>query len=157
MSGPNTYNQHIIEQFRADGGKTDYPGPLVLLTTTGGRSGQPRTTPVAYTRDGDHLVIIASAGGAPTHPDWYFNLVAHPLVTVELGAETFQARASVAEGAERDRLYARHALALGFDADYYRQKTARQIPVIILTRLDWSASEARTRAAHHTGHAAHRP
>jgi deazaflavin-dependent oxidoreductase (nitroreductase family) len=136
MSAPNQYNQHIIEQFRANGGKTDYSGPLVLITTTGAKSGQPRTTPVAYTRDGDQLVIIASAGGAPTHPDWYFNLVARPMVTVELGTETFRARATVVEGAERDRLYAQHARVLGF-ADY-REQTTRRIPVITLTRLDQS-------------------
>jgi deazaflavin-dependent oxidoreductase (nitroreductase family) len=131
----DTYNQHIIEQFRANSGTTDYSGPLVLLTTTGARSGQPRTTPVAYSRDGERLVIIASAGGAPNHPDWYFN-VAHPIVTVELGSEEFQACATVAEGAERDRLFAQHALALGFSEPEYRQKTTRQIPVIILTHVD---------------------
>jgi deazaflavin-dependent oxidoreductase (nitroreductase family) len=136
MSGPTNYNQQIIDQFRANGGTTDYPGLLVLLTTTGARSGQSRTTPVAYSRDGDQLVIIASAGGAPTHPDWYHNLVAHPMVRVELGSETFQACATVVEGGERDRLYAQHALALGFSIADYRQKTTRQIPVIILTRMD---------------------
>ena len=135
MSSPNNYNQQIIKQFRAHGGKTDYPGPLVLLTTTGAKSGQPRTTPVAYSIDGADLVIIASAGGAPTHPAWYHNLVAHPTVTVELGCETFQARARVVAGAERDRLYAQHALALGFSTSDYRQKTTRQIPVIILARI----------------------
>lgn len=135
MSGPNNYNQHMIEQFRAYGGKTDYPGPLVLLTIIGAKSGQPRTTPVAYSVDGDHLVVIASAGGAPTHPDWYYNLVAHPIVTVELHSETFQARAAVAEGAERDRLFAQHAMALGFSESGYQQKTTRQIPVIILSRM----------------------
>jgi deazaflavin-dependent oxidoreductase (nitroreductase family) len=136
MSGPDKYNQQIIEQFRANGGKTDYPGPVVLLTTTGAKSGQPRTTPVAYSIDGDQLVIIASAGGAPSHPGWYYNLVAHPMVKVELGSETFQAHATVIEGAERDRLYTQHALALGFSTSDYRQKTARQIPVIVLTRMD---------------------
>src|SRR5690242_3963727 len=135
MSGPDNYNHHIIEQFRANGGITDYPGPLVLLTTIGARSGQPRTTPVAYSVDGAHLVIIASAGGAPSDPDWYHNLVAHPMVTVELGSETFQACAQVADGAERDRLYAQHALALGFSTSDYREKTTRQIPVIILARI----------------------
>ena len=135
MSSPNNFNQQIIRQFRANGGKTDYPGPLVLLTTTGAKSGQPRTTPVAYSIDGAHLVIIASAGGAPTHPDWYHNLVAHPMVTVELGSETFQACATVVDGAERDRLYAQHARALGFSTSDYRQKTTRQIPVIILSRI----------------------
>jgi deazaflavin-dependent oxidoreductase (nitroreductase family) len=140
MSGPNTYNHHIIEQFRATGGTTDYPGPVVLLTTTGAKSGQPSTTPLAYSQDGDQLVIIASAGGAPTHPAWYYNLVAHPMVTVELGSETFPARATVVKGVERDRLYAQHALALGFAESDYRQKTTRQIPVIILTRMDYVGS-----------------
>jgi deazaflavin-dependent oxidoreductase (nitroreductase family) len=134
MSGPNTYNQHIIEQFRSTGGTTDFPGPVVLLTTTGAKSGQPRTTPVGYARDGDDLIIIASAGGAPTHPDWYYNLVAHPMVTVELGPETFQARATVAEGEERERLYTLVALTPGFSNP--EEKTTRRIPVIILTRLD---------------------
>src|SRR5512146_264724 len=135
MSGPNDYNQQIIKQFRTHGGKTDYPGPLVLLTTIGARSGQPRTTPVAYSIDGAHFVIIASAGGAPTDPAWYHNLVAHPMVTVELDSETFQACATVADGAERDRLYAQHARALGFSTSDYEQKTTRQIPVIILARI----------------------
>jgi deazaflavin-dependent oxidoreductase (nitroreductase family) len=136
MSSPNDYNQHIIEQFRATGGTTDYPGPLVLLTIIGAKSGRPRTTPVAYSIDGSQIVVIASAGGAPTHPDWYHNLVAHPTVTVELGAETFQARATVVEGAERNRLYAQHARVLGFSISDYRQKTSRHIPVIVLTRID---------------------
>lgn len=136
MSDPRNYNQHIIEQFRASGGTSDYPGPLVLLTTAGAKSGRPRTTPVAYSIDGSQLVVIASAGGAPTHPDWYYNLVAHPTVTVELGSETFQAHATVVEGAERDRLYAQHARALGFSIADYRQKTSRHIPVIVLTRVD---------------------
>jgi len=134
MSGPNTYNQHIIEQFRSTGGTTDFPGTVVLLTTTGAKSGQPRTTPVGYARDGDDLIIIASAGGAPTHPDWYYNLVAHPMVTVELGPETFQARATVAEGEEQERLYTLVALTPGFSNP--EEKTTRRIPVIILTRLD---------------------
>jgi deazaflavin-dependent oxidoreductase (nitroreductase family) len=135
MSAAYDYNQQIIEQFRATGGTSDYPGPLVLLTTIGAKSGQPRTTPVAYSTDGNRLVVIASAGGAPTHPDWYYNLVAHPTVTVELGSETFRARATVVEGAERDRLYAQHTRVLGFSIADYRQKTSRHIPIIILTRM----------------------
>ncbi|HEX3269663.1 MAG TPA: nitroreductase/quinone reductase family protein [Ktedonobacterales bacterium] len=134
MSGPNEYNQRIIEQFRAMGGETDFPGPVILLTTTGAKSGQPRTTPLGYSTDGDRLVVIASAGGTPTHPAWYFNLVAHPVVTVERGPETFQARATVAESVEYDRLYAQHAQIPGF-VDY-RQKVTRRIPIIILTRID---------------------
>jgi len=134
MSSPHNYNQQMIEQYRATGGRVNFPGPLLDLTTTGAKSGQQRTVPVAYSRDGDHLVIIASKGGAPTNPDWYYNLVAHPIVTVELGTETFQARATQVEGAERDRLYAQHAALMPGFAEYQR-KTTRNIPVILLTRL----------------------
>lgn len=136
MSGPTNYNQVVIETFRANGGKVQGPNRLLLLTTTGARSGQPRTTPVAYSTDGDHLVIAASKGGSPTNPDWYFNLLAHPVVTVELGTERFQARASVVtDGHERERLYARHAELMPGFADY-PTKTTRQIPVILLDRLN---------------------
>jgi deazaflavin-dependent oxidoreductase (nitroreductase family) len=134
MSGPSNYNQAVIESFRANGGKVQGPNSLLLLTTTGARSGQPRTNPVAYSTDGDRLVIVASKGGAPTNPDWYFNVVAHPTVTVELGSERFQARATVAEGEERDRLYAHHAELMPGFADY-QDKTTRKIPVIILERI----------------------
>jgi deazaflavin-dependent oxidoreductase (nitroreductase family) len=89
---------------------------------------------VAFTRDGDQYVIIASKGGAPTHPAWYHNLVTHPEVTVEVGGETFQARASVAEGAARERLFHQMAAKMPGFAGYQR-RTARQIPVIVLTRV----------------------
>ena len=134
MSDGNTYNDHIIAQFRANAGHTDFDGPVLLLTTIGAKSGQPRTTPLGYSRDGDQLVVIASAGGAPTHPAWYFNLVAHPVVTVEVDADTFAARATVAEGAERERLYALVARVPGFSNP--QDKTTRRIPVVVLTRLD---------------------
>src|SRR5476649_1577359 len=102
------FNAAVIDEFRNNGGQVTgmFAGaPLVLITTTGAKSGQRRTTPIVYTTDGDRLVIIASKGGAPTSPDWYHNLVAHPDVTVELPTETFEARARVAEEPERDRLY----------------------------------------------------
>ncbi|HEY7850322.1 MAG TPA: nitroreductase family deazaflavin-dependent oxidoreductase [Ktedonobacterales bacterium] len=134
MSGPNNYNQTVIERFRANGGNVPGPNKLLLLTTTGAHSGRPRTTPVAYSTDGDRLVIVASKGGAPTNPDWYFNLVANPIVTVELGTERFQARASVAEESERERLYARHAELMPGFAEY-PAKTTRRIPVVLLERL----------------------
>ena len=134
MSGPSNYNQAVIAAFRANGGKVQGPNSLILLTTTGARSGQPRTNPVAYSTDGDRLIIIASKGGAPTNPDWYFNLVAHPTVTVELGTERFQAHATVAEGEERDRLYAHHAELMPGFAEY-QEKTTRKIPVVILERI----------------------
>lgn len=133
MSSPKNFNQAIIDQFRANGGNVDGPNPLLLLTTTGARSHQPHTTPVAYSTDGDHLVIVASKGGAPTNPDWYHNLRANPMVTVELGTERFQARASIATGAERERLFAQHvALMPGFAT--YQRNTTRQIPVVVLER-----------------------
>jgi deazaflavin-dependent oxidoreductase (nitroreductase family) len=102
-------NQLLVQDFRAHGGEVttgQYAGrPILLLTTTGVKSGQERTTPLAYTREGDHFVVIASQGGRPTNPDWYYNLLAQPDVTVEVGTERFAARAVVAQGAERERLY----------------------------------------------------
>ena len=95
MSSPNEWNQAIIKEFRANGGKVGgrFAGtPVLLLHTTGARSGQPRVNPVVYTTDGGRLVIVASKGGAPTNPDWYYNLVANPVVTVEVGIEQFQVR-----------------------------------------------------------------
>src|SRR5579884_2279122 len=109
MSRPNDYNQAVIEAFRANGGHVQGPNRLLLLTTIGAKTGLPRTVPVAYSTDGDRLVVVASKGGAPTNPDWYVNLRANSIVTVELGTERFQARARVAEGRERERLYAQHA------------------------------------------------
>ena len=136
MTDQNTYNRQLIEEFRAERGKSDGPmagRPLLLLTTTGAKSGQPRTTPMMYIRDGDHLLVIASNAGAPTHPDWYRNLVAHPEVTVEIGNETFKATAIVMEGSERQRLWTRVVEQYPFFADH-QAKVTRQIPVIVLTR-----------------------
>src|SRR5579864_1046779 len=110
MTDQNAYNRQLIEEFRANRGKSDTPmagRPLLLLTTTGAKSGQLRTTPMMYIRDGDRLLVIASNAGAPTHSDWYRNLVAHPEVTVEIGNETFKATAIVMEGSERQGLWTR--------------------------------------------------
>src|SRR3954453_11725132 len=88
----NAFNRQLIEEFRANGGKVGgmFAGaPLLLLTTTGAKSGQARVAPLAYTTDNDRLVVIASKGGAPTHPDWFHNVRANPEVTVEVGTETF--------------------------------------------------------------------
>ena len=135
MSSRGNYNEAVIEKFRANAGKVDGPNSLILLTTTGAKSGQPRISPVAYSTDGDHLIVLASKGGMPTNPDWYFNLVANPVVTVEQGTETFQARASVvADDEEYERLYAQHAALMPGFAEY-RQKTTRKIPVIVLERI----------------------
>ena len=137
MSNPNDWNKMIIDEFRANGGKVggQFTGAtLLLLHTTGAKSRQERVNPVAYTKDGDRLVVIASKAGAPTNPDWYHNVVAHPDVTVEAGTETFQARATVAGEPERTRLYAQMAAVMpGFNE--YQKKTERVIPVIVLTRV----------------------
>lgn len=134
MSGPGNYNQQVIEAFRANGGKTQGPNRLILLTTVGAKSGKERVNPIAYSTDGANLVIVASKGGAPTNPDWYFNVVAHPLVTVEVGTERFKARARVTEGEERDRLFAHHADLMPGFKDYVT-KTDRVLPVIVLERV----------------------
>ena len=133
----NEFNRNLIEEFRTHGGTVTgvfANAPLLLLTTTGAKSGVQHTTPLVYTRDGDRMVIIASKGGAPTHPAWYHNLVANPEVTVELPSETFTARAHVASGDERDRLWSAQAALMPTFNDY-QQKTTRQIPVIVLERV----------------------
>jgi deazaflavin-dependent oxidoreductase (nitroreductase family) len=131
----NDINVDVIEQFRTNNGSIHsgmFKGArLLLLTTTGAKSGKKRVNPLAFTRDGDSYVVIASKGGSPTHPDWYRNLVATPEVTVEVGTQRFEARARVAEGTERDRLYAAQAAIMPGFADYQR-KTSRQIPVVVL-------------------------
>jgi deazaflavin-dependent oxidoreductase (nitroreductase family) len=132
----NERNRKTIEAFRTNGGKVGgiWEGkPLLLLTTTGAKSGQKRTTPLMYLADGDRLLIFASKGGAPTSPDWYHNVLAHPTVTVEVGNETFEANARVITGEERDRLYAKQAQLYPQFADY-QTKTNRKIPVIALER-----------------------
>ena len=107
---------------------------LLLLHTKGAKSQQERINPVACIKDGDRLAVIASKGGAPTHPDWFYNVVANPLVTVEVGTEKFQARATVTKEPERTRLYNQMVEVMpGFDD--YRRKTTRVIPVIVLTPL----------------------
>ena len=107
---------------------------VLILTTTGAKSGEKRESPLAYTRDGDAIVIVASMGGAPRNPAWYHNLVANPRVTVELNGETFEADARVTDPEERRRLYDRHAEVYpGFVE--YEARTSRVIPVIVLTRV----------------------
>ncbi|MEA2523740.1 MAG: hypothetical protein QOF33_4854 [Thermomicrobiales bacterium] len=137
MSERNDFNSKLIEEYRANGGQVggDFAGaPLLLLTTTGARSGQPRVAPLVYTKDGDRLVLIASKGGAPTNPDWYHNLVAHPEATVELGTESFGAKATIPEGEERDRLYDQMSSQMPGFAEYQRN-TTRRIPVVVLERV----------------------
>ena len=129
-------NKAIIKEFRSNGGKVGGPftgRTLLLLHTTGAKSKAERINPVAYTTDGDRIVIIASKGGAPTHPDWYHNVVGNPHVTIEVGTEKFQARAAIATEPERTRLYDQMAAIMPGFAEYQR-KTTRRIPVIVLTR-----------------------
>lgn len=136
MANRNDWNSRTIEEFRSNGGKVGgiWEGrPLLLLTTTGAKSGKRHTTPTMYLRDGDRLLVFASKGGAPTQPDWYHNLRTHPQVTVEVGDEKYEATATVLTGEERDRLYARQAELYPQFADY-QKKTTRKIPVIALER-----------------------
>jgi len=138
MGSPQDWNKAIIEEFRANGGKVGgmFAGrTLLLLHTIGAKSGQPRINPVAYVKDGDRFVIVASKGGAPTNPDWYYNLVAHPDVTVEVGTERLQVHATVAAEPDRTRLYQQMVAMMPGFAEY-EQKTTRKIPVIILTRVE---------------------
>jgi deazaflavin-dependent oxidoreductase (nitroreductase family) len=131
------FNRNLIQDIRAHGKATSGPfqgRDVLVLITKGAKSKEVRETPLVYSRDGDHLVIIASKGGAPTHPSWYHNLVTHPEVTVETGGERFNARAHVAQGDEYERLYGRHADINPTFHDY-RKKTTRKIPVIVLERI----------------------
>ncbi|AVH57980.1 MULTISPECIES: nitroreductase/quinone reductase family protein [Streptomyces] len=135
---PNTFNQQVIEEFRANGGRVGgyFEGArLLLLTTTGARKGTPHTTPVGYYPDGgERVLVIASAGGAPQHPDWFHNLVANPRLTVEDGVFTYEAKAVVLERAERDAAFARAVEADPGWAEY-QAKTDRVIPVVALHRI----------------------
>ena len=138
MSDYNNWNQSIIAEFRANSGKVggNFAGStLLILHTVGAKSGKEHANPVMYVKDGDRFVIIASKAGAPSNPDWYYNILANPLVTVEAGTEQFQAQAAVAPEPERTRLYDKMVeVAPGFAE--YRQKTTRVIPVITLRRVN---------------------
>lgn len=136
MNNPKDRNSIIIKEFRANAGKVGGPfagRTLLILHTVGAKSGQKHINPVAYVTDGDRMVVIASKGGAPTNPDWYHNIVAHPRVTVEVGTEQFTAKASIAGEPERTRLYAKMVEMMPGFAEY-EKKTTRVIPVIVLTR-----------------------
>jgi deazaflavin-dependent oxidoreductase (nitroreductase family) len=136
--GRADWNHGVIEDYRANGKATSGPfvgRQLLLLTTVGSKSGENRTSPLAYTTDGDKIVIVASMGGAPTHPFWYTNILAQPIVTVELNGETFRARATVATPAARRRLYDQHAEMHPSFVEY-EQKTSREIPVVLLERIN---------------------
>jgi deazaflavin-dependent oxidoreductase (nitroreductase family) len=138
MSELNDFNQSVISEFRAKQGKVGGQlanMPVLLLTMTGAKSGRAITKPLVYTTDGDRLVVIASFAGAPNNPPWYHNLIANPVATVELGSERFRVRAAVTAGEERQRLFNRQAAQMPIFAEY-QQKTTRQIPVLVLKRID---------------------
>lgn len=131
------WNQQIIEEFRANDGKVGgffENATLLLLHTTGAKSGLERVNPLMYIADDDRYVIIASAGGAQNHPDWYYNVLANPEVGVEMGVEEFQARATVTTEPERTNLYATVSARYPNFIEY-QEKTDRVIPVITLERL----------------------
>jgi deazaflavin-dependent oxidoreductase (nitroreductase family) len=127
-------NRQVISQFRS-GGQIDgmHRDRIVLLTTTGARTGHRHTTPMMFHRDGERLLVIASNMGAPRHPDWYLNLVANPRVTVEVGEETYEAQARVITGEERELVWAALTERYPFFAEH-AAKTPRTIPVIALVR-----------------------
>jgi len=133
----NDFNEKIIDEFRANGGKVGGPfegAPLLLLHTTGAKTGRTRVKPLVYRRDGDRLVVFGTKGGSPTDPEWFHNLRANPRVTVEVGSDRFVADATVAPPAERDRIWRLQT----HDApvfDDYEKKTDRTIPVVILERV----------------------
>jgi deazaflavin-dependent oxidoreductase (nitroreductase family) len=136
MADREDWNAKIIEEFRANEGRVGGPfegAPLLLLSTTGRRSGTTRVNPLMYLPDGDRLVVFASKGGAPTDPDWYHNIVASPEASVEVGTERFPVRATVATGEERDRLFGEQAKRYPQFAQY-EANTERTIPVIVLER-----------------------
>jgi deazaflavin-dependent oxidoreductase (nitroreductase family) len=137
MTDHNDWNQKIIDEFRSAGGKLggQFTGaPILLLTSTGAKTGQKYTTPMMYFADGDRLVVFASKAGAPTNPDWYRNLLAHPWASVEVATGTFEVQAEVAGREERDRLYAIQSERYPGFAEY-QEKTTRVIPVVILRRV----------------------
>ncbi len=136
MTAPNDFNEKVITEFRANGGKVGgwFEGaPMMLLTTTGAKSGKQYTTPLVYMSDGDRMIIFASKAGDPKNPAWYHNLLAHHDATVEVGTEKIGVHAEITAGAERDRLYDAQSKVNPRFAEY-QAKTTRLIPVVALTR-----------------------
>lgn len=134
----NEFNHKVIEEFRSNDGQVggQFKGmPIMLLTTTGAKTGKSFVKPLAYTKDGDRIVLIASFAGSPHHPAWFVNLSANPTVTVEVGSDRYQARAIVTSGAERQRLFDAQAAKMPVFSDY-QKKTERQIPVVVLERIN---------------------
>jgi deazaflavin-dependent oxidoreductase (nitroreductase family) len=136
VSESNNWNDKVIAEFRANEGKVGGPfegAPLLLLQTTGAKSGQQRISPLVYLADGDHIVIFGSNAGRPRHSAWYHNILANPSVTIEIGTDKYDATASVVTGEERERLWKAQVAVAPYFADY-QAKTDREIPVIVLER-----------------------
>lgn len=131
LRGMSALNRFVYRRSGGRIGGSIRGAPILLLTTTGRKSGRPRTTPLLYLRDGDDLVVVGSKGGAPRHPAWFLNLRANPEVEVELGRERRSLTARVAEPSERERLWPR-LVEMYASYDSYQRKTAREIPVVIL-------------------------
>ncbi len=137
-SNASDFNQQVIAEFRANSGKVGGQFtniPLLLLTSTGAKSREPRTSPLGYASDDGRIILIASYNGAPNHPAWYHNHVAHPEATVEVGSERFRVRAMTIEGEEREQLWNRLAEHYSFIVEHQR-RTGRQIPLVALERID---------------------
>jgi deazaflavin-dependent oxidoreductase (nitroreductase family) len=128
-----SYNRRVVEEFRANRGQVQGWASLILMTTRGARSSQERVYPLMRVPYGDQYLAVASKGGAPKHPQWYYNLLAHPDVAVETGSDTFAATARVLTGEERERAFA-HAITVFAPYGEYQKRTARQIPVFLLER-----------------------
>jgi deazaflavin-dependent oxidoreductase (nitroreductase family) len=143
----NAFNEGIVDEFRANHGVVGGPfdgAPMILITHKGAKSGVERTSPLVYTRDGDRVVIIASMGGAPTHPAWFHNIKANPRVQVEIGDESYLADAEIlTDGPERQRLFDQQA-ALMPNFKEYQERTDRVIPVIVLTRSERPVAQGAT-------------
>ena len=140
MSEFDDMNREVVAEFRSNQGVVDtaaggyFKGkPMLILHTTGAKTGAERANPLMYLDEGDRRFVFASKGGAPDHPDWYYNLKANPGVTVEMGTESYPATASVITGPERDRIYAEQVAAFPQFGEY-EQKTTRKIPVVALDR-----------------------
>jgi len=137
VAAADDFNEKIIDEFRANGGKVGGPfegASLLLLHTTGAKTGRSRVKPLVYRRDGDRLVVFGTKGGSPTHPEWFYNVRANPRVTVEVGSDRFEADARVALPDERDRIWQLQTQDVPVFADY-QKKTERTIPVVILERV----------------------
>jgi deazaflavin-dependent oxidoreductase (nitroreductase family) len=134
VAAADDFNEKIIDDFRANGGRVGGPfegALLLLLHTTGAKTGRTRVKPLVYRRDGDRLVVFGTKGGSPTHPEWFYNVRANPRVTVEVGSDRFEADARVALPDERDRIWQLQTQDVPVFADY-QKKTDRTIPVVIL-------------------------